>query len=251
MQFLDYFGIWQIIGSRYVLVAGTAFLVCYVLLRKILAGRKIQTRFPKTHDYLREIGYSIMTTFIFAGISVSLLRNPDIVIHTTLYAKISDYGWLWFFLAFPVMFIMHDTYFYWTHRLMHHPSLFRLFHLVHHKSTNPSPWAAYAFHPLEALVEAGIFVVFLFTIPIHKVHFFIFFLMSIIYNVYGHLGWEFFPKGFNRHFIGKWINTSVNHNQHHQFFKGNYGLYFLFWDRWMGTIRNDYDQQFEQVKEKV
>ncbi|MEO6316932.1 MAG: sterol desaturase family protein [Chitinophagaceae bacterium] len=148
------------------------------------------------------------------------------------------------------MFIIHDTYFYWTHRLMHHKKLFRLFHLVHHHSTNPSPWAAYSFHPLEAVVEAGIFAVFLFIIPVHPLHFYIFFFFMIVYNVYGHLGYELYPKGFSRHWLGKWVNTSVSHNQHHQYFKGNYGLYFTFWDRLMGTIRNDYEKQFEAVKSK-
>ncbi|MFN9951035.1 MAG: sterol desaturase family protein [Bacteroidota bacterium] len=140
--------------------------------------------------------------------------------------------------------MMHDTYFYFAHRVMHHKKLFTLFHLVHHKSTNPSPWAAYAFHPLEALVEVGIVVIFLFTVPIHKTHLMLFFLMMIVYNVYGHLGYELYPKGFHKTRIGKWINTSVNHNQHHQYFKGNYGLYFLFWDRVLGTIREDYDTRF-------
>jgi len=126
--------------------------------------------------------------------------------------------------------------------------LFNIFHLVHHKSTNPSPFAAYAFHPLEAILEAGIFVVFLFTLPVHFYHLFFFFLFMIIYNVYGHLGWELYPKGFSKHWLGKWINTSVNHNLHHQYFKGNYGLYFLFWDRLMGTIRPDYDEKFEAAK---
>jgi lathosterol oxidase len=51
--------------------------------------------------------------------------------------------------------------------------------------------------------------------------------------------------------VGKWINTSVNHNQHHQFFKGNYGLYFLWWDRWMGTLRKDYDRRFDEVSERT
>ena len=148
------------------------------------------------------------------------------------------------------MFLIHDAYFYWTHRIMHHKSLFNIMHLVHHKSTNPSPWAAYAFHPLEAIIEQGIFVVFLFTLPIHKSHLGIFFLLSILYNIYGHLGWELYPKGFSKHFIGKWINTSVNHNQHHKYFKGNYGLYFLFWDRLMGTIRADYDEAFEEIKNR-
>lgn len=40
-------------------------------------------------------------------------------------------------------------------------------------------------------------------------------------------------------------------NTHHQFFNGNYGLYFLWWDRWMGTLRTDYDRQFDDVKNRV
>jgi len=63
-----------------------------------------------------------------------------------------------------------------------------------------------------------------------------------------HLGYELYPTGFSKSRSGRWINTSVNHNFHHQFFKGNYGLYFLWWDRWMGTLRPDYDQRFDEIK---
>lgn len=248
MQISDYFIIWERIGSRYFMVAGIGFLLFYVLLRKVIAGRKIQKKFPRSKDYFREIGYSVLTICIFTLVPFFLIKNEQARAYTTFYTDIETFGWVYFFAAFPLMFLMHDTYFYWMHRIMHHPRLFKWFHLVHHQSTNPSPWAAYAFHPLEAMVEAGIFVVFLFTIPIHPLHYFIFFLLSIIYNVYGHLGWEIYPKGFSRHWLGKWINTSVNHNLHHQYFKGNYGLYFLFWDRIMGTIRPDYDARFEEVK---
>jgi lathosterol oxidase len=242
-----YFQTARLIGGRYFIIAGMAFLFYYVLLNKKLFYKKIQRRFPQTKDYLREMGYSVITICIFALVPLVILRTPAMARHTFFYQDIHQHSWWYFFLAFPLMFVLHDTYFYWTHRLMHHKKLFPVFHLVHHHSTNPSPWAAYAFHPLEAVVEAGIFAVFLFTIPIHPLHLFIFFLFMILYNVYGHLGYELYPKGFNRHVIGRWINTSVNHNLHHQYFKGNYGLYFTFWDRIMGTIRKDYDQKFEEV----
>lgn len=251
MNFGEYLKIVQNVGSRYFMVAGIAFLLFYILLKNIRYKTKIQSRFPQTKDYIREIGFSVSTILIFGLVPLFLLKNTEIRQYTTFYSRIADHGWTWFFLAFPVMLFMHDTYFYWMHRIMHHPRLFRLFHLVHHRSTNPSPWAAYAFHPLEAVVEVGIFAIFLFTIPMHYLHFFLFFLFSIIYNVYGHLGWELYPKGFGRHWLGKWINTSVNHNQHHQYFKGNYGLYFLFWDRMMGTIREDYEDRFDEVKNKA
>lgn len=234
------------IGSRYFLVALTAFVIFYIVFKQKWFHQKIQKKFPKTKDYLREFGYSLTTMIIFSLIIV-LLNSPAIGPHTTRYKDISEWGWLYYFSAFPIMFFMHDAYFYGMHRLMHHPSVFKYIHLVHHQSTNPSPWAAYAFHPLEAIIEQGIVVIFYFTIPIHITHLAIFFLFSIIYNVYGHLGYELYPKGFNKTIIGRWINTSVNHNQHHQYFKGNYGLYTLIWDRIFGTVRPDYDQQFESV----
>lgn len=230
------------------MIAGFAFLLFYFVWRNRLFYKKIQARFPKNQDYLREIFYSFLTICIFSFVSVVLFSHPKVVPHTTRYLQIADYGWAYYFLVYPLMFLMHDTYFYFSHRLMHHKALFKWFHLVHHKSTNPSPWAAYAFHPLEAVVEVGIVVIFLFTIPIHKSHLLIFFLMMIIYNVYGHLGYELYPKGFSKSAVGRWINTSVNHNQHHQYFTGNYGLYFLFWDRVFGTVREDYDAKYEEVK---
>jgi sterol desaturase/sphingolipid hydroxylase (fatty acid hydroxylase superfamily) len=250
MKWHHYFNYLEQIGSRYFMVAALFFFLFYVAIKNKVFYKKIQQRFPSLNDYAREIGYSVLTIIIFAFVPLFVLQYPSISRHTTYYMKIEQYGWLYFFLAFPLMLLIHDTYFYWLHRLMHHKKLFKIFHLVHHKSTNPSPWAAYAFHPLEAVVEAGIFVVFLFTLPIHKLHLLIFFFFMIVYNVYGHLGYELYPKGFNKHWLGKCINTSLNHNQHHKYFKGNYGLYFTFWDRAMGTIRKDYDQRFEEITGK-
>ena len=86
--------------------------------------------------------------------------------------------------------------------------------------------------------------------PIHPFALALFLLIMMIYNVYGHLGYELYQKGFSQSKLGKWINTSVNHNQHHQYFTGNFGLYFLWWDRWMGTLRSDYDQEFAEVKSR-
>lgn len=250
MNWSLYFKDITIVGSRYLIIAGLAFLVWYVLLRRLLASRKIQARYPRFRDYAREIGFSITTVFIMSFIPATVLGSPELTKHTKFYTDIRLHGTTWFILAFPIMALIHDTYFYWMHRLMHHPRVFRIVHLVHHRSTNPSPFAAYAFHPLEAIVEAGIFLVFVFTIPVHFFHLLFFFLFMIIYNVYGHLGWELYPKGFSRHWLGRWINTSVNHNMHHQYFTGNYGLYFLFWDRLMGTIRPDYEQRFDEVKSR-
>jgi sterol desaturase/sphingolipid hydroxylase (fatty acid hydroxylase superfamily) len=108
-----------------------------------------------------------------------------------------------------------------------------------------------AFHPLEAVVEFGIVAVASFLFPLHPLAIGLFLLIMMIYNVYGHLGYELYPKNFSKSTVGKWINTSINHNQHHEHFIGNYGLYFLWWDRWMGTLRKDYDERFDEVKRRL
>ncbi len=176
MNWTKYFFYLEKIGTRYFVIAGLAFLIFYFLIKKKISHKKIQKKFPRNKDYAREIGYSILTICIFAFVPLLILGTPGIKKHTLFYTDIKQYGGLYFFLAFPLMFLVHDAYFYWTHRLMHHKKLFRLFHLVHHHSINPSPWAAYAFHPLEAVVEAGIFAIFLFTIPVTGLHLGIFFL---------------------------------------------------------------------------
>jgi Delta7-sterol 5-desaturase len=235
---------------KYFFISLPFFLVYYVFFRKKVSYKKIQEKFPVLKDYAREISFSTLSVIIFSVPPLLMLYSDVIRPHTTFYTRIDEYGTIYFALAFPLMLLMHDTYFYWAHRLMHNPWLFKWVHLVHHRSTNPSPWAAYAFHPLEAIAESMIFVVFLFTIPVHSIHLMWFFVFSLVYNVYGHLGFEIYPKGFNKNWFGKWMNTSVSHNLHHQYFKGNYGLYFTIWDRFMGTLRSDYDTSFENLKQR-
>lgn len=244
------FIVWLIASTsvflRYVLVAGLAFLVFYVLFKNKWTVAKIQATFPKDKDYRREILYSLSSAGIFGAMAWMVFFGP-LNEYTQIYRDFSEHGVAYFFLTLGLMPFMHDTYFYWTHRLMHHPKLFKKTHLVHHQSHNPSPWAAYSFHPTEAVVEAGILWVIAFLLPVHRLALSIFFLMSITINVLGHLGYELYPKGMNKHWLGKWINTSTNHNMHHKYNRGNYGLYFTFWDRMMGTTDKKYHQTYERI----
>jgi sterol desaturase/sphingolipid hydroxylase (fatty acid hydroxylase superfamily) len=142
--------------------------------------------------------------------------------------------------------LAHDTYFYWTHRLMHTQALFRTFHGVHHLSRNPTPWTAYSFHPLESAVQALGLVLIMFIIPLHPSALLVFHTVSTAINVYGHLGYELYPKAWPQHPLGRWINTSVAHNAHHDKARHNFGFYFLFWDRWMGTLDPAYETKYRE-----
>ena len=231
---------------RYLVIAGIAFGLFYVLFKNRALFAKIQKKWPAGSDYRREVLYSFLT-FIFFAMTPLVLRNQNIRPYTTIYTNIHQHSMVYFWLVFPLMLVVHDAYFYWMHRLMHHPKLFSFFHVVHHRSTNPSPWAAFSFQPTEAIIESGIIYVFAFTFPVHFLHLFSFLIFMTLYNVYGHLGFEIFPRGTNRHWFFKWFNTSVNHNMHHQYFKENYGLYFTWWDRMMNTFNKNYDTRFDEV----
>lgn len=235
--------------TRYFIVSGLFYLFFYVLFRKKWTFKKIQTSFPKPTDYQREIGYSILTLSIFVFMAWLVFYSP-LREHTLFYNQINERSMTYWGLSVFAIILIHDTYFYWTHRAMHHPLVYRAFHRTHHLSRNPSPWAAFAFHPLEAFVEAGIIFIIAFTLPVHPSALLTFLLFMTVYNAYGHLGYELYPKNFNLSVLGKWINTSIAHNQHHEKFVGNYGLYFLFWDRWMGTLRKDYDNAFKESTTK-
>jgi sterol desaturase/sphingolipid hydroxylase (fatty acid hydroxylase superfamily) len=247
MDHKSYFFYVSVIALRYFLGAGLFFCLFYYLLRDKVSKLKLQKDFPKNKMYFFEIGHSSLTFLIFAGYAFLIFQTP-LEQHTTLYFDISLYGIPYFLCSILVVVFLHDTYFYWTHRIMHHPRLFKYFHLVHHNSTNPSPWAAYSFHPLEGLVEGGFFLLVVFLIPIHPYSLLLFTLFTLLFNIYGHLGYEIIPKKILTSKLGKWINTSTSHNMHHKYFTGNYSLYFRFWDIVMKTTHKKYNERVERLK---
>jgi len=141
-------------GGRYVATAGAVTLVISVLWRGYFRARKIQPRSAQAQDYRREILASLRTVLIFSvtGFSLYLAAKAGWI---TVYGDFAVAGPVYFGVTLVLMTVAHDTYFYWTHRAMHQPRLFRMFHRTHHKSRIPTPWAAYAFDIPEALVIVG------------------------------------------------------------------------------------------------
>lgn len=235
---------------RYLVLAGLAFAFWYWPWRTRERAGKLQRAAPSWRQVAREIGWSAVAVLVFGAIT-GLISAAGLVPHTRLYREIAQFGWSYFWLSIPVMLVLHDTWFYWTHRLMHHPALFRYVHRVHHLSTNPTPWTAYAFHPVESIVQGLGVVAIVFVVPVHPLAVIVFQTLSTAVNVYGHSGYELYPRGWAAHRFGRWLNTSVAHNTHHQTARNNYGLYFLAWDRWMGTIDPAYAARYAQARAPV
>ena len=239
-----------VIFGRYAVACAVCYLFFYTWKRRAWLYLKVQQTFPKDSDYQREIGYSALTCVIF-GVVSWLFLGTSLRQHTWFYTDIEQYGVGWLVASIPLTLLVHDAYFYWLHRWMHQPKWYRLVHLTHHKSVNPSPWAAYAFHPVEALLEAGILPILLVIMPLHPISFFGFITLMLLFNVYGHLGYELFSKKTYEHPIGRWLNSSVYHNLHHEKFNGNYGLYFTIWDRICGTLREDNMNKINEIHRRV
>ncbi|MCL6266925.1 sterol desaturase family protein [Flagellimonas myxillae] len=228
-------GIW-LVGTlffivRYALIAGLFYGVFYVWREKKFLATKIQQKVPTRGQINSEILYSLSTLVIYGlGIWLFLfwIQNGK----TKLYGNIGDYGVLYFLCSIVIMIVLHDTYFYWTHRLIHHRSIFKYVHLTHHRFSNPTPWAAFAFHPFEAIISLGIIPIILFLIPYHQWALIIFITFLTVYNAIIHLG---YPIPYLT--LSTYQNTGNDHNLHHRGVGANYGLYFNIWDKLMGTYR--------------
>lgn len=222
---------------RYFLLAGTAYFIFYIWKKKKFLQLKIQQRFPKTKQLRKEILFSFLTLLIYSGTAGIVLYWSKEGI-TKIYLDVNEYGVFYLIISVILMILLHDTYFYWSHKLMHNSKWLYRFHKIHHQSHNPTPWAAFAFHPVEALISLGIVPLIIFSIPTHPLALMIFLTLMTIYNILVHLGYEIFSKKFTNHAVGKWQNTTSNHDLHHQIGgKFNYGFYFSIWDRIMGTYR--------------
>jgi sterol desaturase/sphingolipid hydroxylase (fatty acid hydroxylase superfamily) len=193
---------------------------------------------PASKHLKRELKYSILTTLIFMLPTLTVIGTNRLG-WSQMYMQIADRGMAWYLMSFVLVFFLHDTYFYWTHRLMHTRKLYPLFHKTHHLSLEPSPLAAFAFHPLEAIVESGIFILLPLLVPVHWSVLVLFTLFSLFMNVYGHLGFNVFSPAKLRKFPLNLLSHSTHHSWHHRFQRGNYGFYLQMWDRVMGTWQGE------------
>jgi len=231
---------------RYFLFAGVPYVIFYLLFQSRTFRMKIQQKTPKLKDVRREMLYSVSSVAVFSIISMGVLALVKGG-YSKIYGGMGEYGMGYFWASIPLLIILHDAYFYWTHRAMHWKPIFKYVHLVHHKSTDPTPWAAFAFHPLEAVVQGSFVPLIILILPVHPIAILTWALYQFTLNVLGHLGYEILPKGFTKSKLTFWHNTGTHHNMHHKYFSCNYGLYFNLWDRLMGTNHVKYDETFEEV----
>ena len=231
---------------RYVIFAVAVWFVLWVGLRGVLAARKIREATPERRQLITEFFFSVRSIAVFStvGVGVALLERAGAY-------PMSDIaqGWgpLWFWSGLAIMILAHDAYFYWTHRLMHDPRLFRRVHRRHHKSNNPSPFTAYSFDLGEAMLMVAFVVLWPIVFPTPWGVTGLFMLHQIGRNTMLHCGYELMPARPDGRPWLDFITTTTHHDLHHGQAGYNYAAWFTWWDRWMGTEHPDYHARYAAV----
>jgi sterol desaturase/sphingolipid hydroxylase (fatty acid hydroxylase superfamily) len=136
------------------------------------------------------------------------------------------------FLLFAILF---DVLFYFGHRLLHTPFLYRRIHALHHRFQAPVPYSGACVHPVEFIFayiipNLAAATLFDFSVP----EYVLFVSIEYIHNVHDHCGYHFPWDPFG-YICGQ---NAPHHDEHHRLYRVNYsGAFTMVLDRLFGTYR--------------
>lgn len=197
-------------------------------------GDRIQARRARPKDIRREVRDSAISLVLFSLYAVGLWQLVEAG-YSAVYYDLTAYPLWWLPASVLAAAILHDTYFYWSHRLMHLPLFYRHFHAGHHRSVTPTPWAMLCFQPLETVPQFIFFALLVLYVPMHPAALLVYFVLDSLFNAAGHCGYEVVPRTLGRAGPTQYLNAVAHHDLHHSRFNYNFSQYFNVWDRLMGT----------------
>lgn len=218
----EYLLVFALLVFLYLAVCSYVSLV-YRLLGVMRVGAQIDHRPRSEGQMISEIGGGIVTSTIAAIYFYGSLYFIDDV-----YPDNFETGLLQ---VFGFIFA-YDFYLYVTHRLLHETRLSE-FHVRHHRSICPTPWACINIHPVEALITYLPYLIFAMMVPVSQ---------AVLFGVYtyllfgtaafGHSNYNLFAKTDRFPFLQKVI---CFHQYHHSSGSANYGFLYTHWDSVFGT----------------
>jgi sterol desaturase/sphingolipid hydroxylase (fatty acid hydroxylase superfamily) len=231
---------------NYGFIAVVYFLV-WKLLKRRLQNWRIQLKERVDAKQIKfEIINSLFTLMVSTLIVLAIYLMKSLGL-TKIYTDINEYPRFFAIGGFFIFLFLDDTWFYWIHRLLHHPKIFKYVHKVHHKSIDVNPFTSLSFHWVETLLLTSWIVPVSMFFPMYVPAFGLLQIWGLLDNIKSHIGYEFFPSWWNKS-IGKLMTSSTHHNMHHSKFNGNYGVHFRIWDRLLGTEFNDYEKTFDEIQ---
>ena len=189
--------VYILVIGRYFLLSWVFYKVFYVWQRNKWKNKKINQRDYPPGQFKKEITRSNITAILF-GISGAVLLLLWQKGYTKLYEDIHEYPLWWLPVSLFVALVLQETYYYWFHRWMHLPKVFRIVHKWHHDSHIASPWTAFSFHPLEGLIQAIFLPLILLFLPMNLYVLVIMLTIMSVSSVINHLDIEVYPKWFSK-----------------------------------------------------
>ncbi|KAJ5994759.1 hypothetical protein N7481_001736 [Penicillium waksmanii] len=178
---------------------------------------------------------------------ISILTVPFFLAEIRGWSKLYDFSseapfWGYTYLQYALFIFFTDSGIYWIHRSEHHPSVYRWLHKPHHKWAVPTPFASYAFHPLDGWAQSLPYHIFPMLFPLQKCAYLGLFAFVTMWTVFIHDA-EYMASSVI-------INGASCHTMHHLYFNYNYGQFLTFWDRVGGTYRTPKADAFMEANEK-
>lgn len=226
-------------------ITSVAYYVIWVKFKSFFARFKIQKSMPRPEAIWIEISQTIIALFCTSLLSfrVGFMENYKF---SYIYDDIFEKGILYYIFTLVFIFILADAFYYWAHRLMHHKSIYKYTHKIHHNSVRVTPFTTISVNVSELIITSTFILIVMSFLPMHRSILLIFAAVSLLKNIMIHLGHEILPKKLNNTWLS-WLVTATHHEIHHMKFQQNFGIYFRFWDVWMGTEDKDYLKKYEQV----
>lgn len=136
-------------------------------------------------------------------------------------------------------------HFYWVHRWLHWPPLYRLAHAVHHRNVNVGPWSGLSMHPLEHLLFFSSVLIH-WIVAAHPIHILFHMQHQALTAATSHTGFEgLLVKDRNRLALG-----TFHHQMHHRYFECNYGNLEVPWDKWFGSFHDGSQDAHVKMKDR-
>ena len=150
---------------------------------------------------------------------------------------------VWFILVLIFLPIWSAFHFYWVHRLLHFPFLYKRYHALHHRNINIGPWSGLSMHPVEHLLYLSSFCIH-WIIATHPIHLIFHVIWQGPAAAMTHSGYEdLLIKDKRRLALGTFY-----HQLHHRYFECNYGNQEMPWDRWFGTFHDGSERSTEETR---
>lgn len=174
----------------------------------------------------KAIKHSLISIFVFSLVALFLWVSKY---NGWFFRFHLEFTWSVFLAEAVVMIVWNEIHFYFAHRFLHIPLIYKLSHFRHHEFVHPTPYSSYAFHWFEAVVLG---TPFLFIMPFHE------------FSVWGILALPTYSLFLNviahsdvadRIGTGYWSLSSFakRHFYHHTRFSRSYGFFFPYFDYYL------------------